>query len=348
VSKKKQSVVEQIQPRATEISYLSVDLGNAFSSIRADRGITADWRSIQGIVSNKKNMKEMPFDSVIKYDGQWHVFGSAADRLASRVADHPSTERYTSDWYKRLFAFALHKAYGLRLGEGIFYPQVVSSIPAREYASDVRVQKVKENLLGTYFIENTLGGALQVVIDPANLTIIPEGAGTFFHMLDQGDLHGKTMYAKGLYYVIDIGYLTTDIIAFQDGEYLPELATSDPSLGMRFVAEQIARYVVSQGGSNLDPAKYDEDLKCDVKIVNGAGYQIAETREHALNELGESIAHLLQRVSTDRNVSGIIQGGGGSEHLARRIKASNLPAIIEAPNPRRSNVDGAYTFISEE
>lgn len=347
MAKSKKSVDTQpVLKEATPINFVSVDLGNANCNLRADGGIVADWRSIQGTLSNRRNMNEQPFDSVIKYQDQWYVFGNDARRLASRVADHPSTERYTSEWYKRLFSYSLHRAYGLRINNGLFYPHVVASIPAREYASDTRVDSVIKNLSGEYVIENTLGGQLQVVVNPENLTIIPEGAGTYFHMLNQGDNNGRAMYAEGLWFIVDIGYLTTDIVAFQDGEYLPELATSDPSLGMRFVAEQIARHVVSRGGPNLDPSNYDEDLSCEAKIVNGTAYKIAGTRESALNELGESIAHLLQRVATDRNVAGVVQGGGGSTYLSRRIKARNLPVIIEAPNSRRSNVEGGYSLIA--
>ena len=48
---------------ATQISALSVDLGNAYSNLQADGNISDDWRSVQGVVSTASRTEELPFDS---------------------------------------------------------------------------------------------------------------------------------------------------------------------------------------------------------------------------------------------------------------------------------------------
>lgn len=333
--------------QASTIAHISVDLGNAYSNLMADNAIAADWRSIQGLVSDNNRINELPFDSVIKFNNRWYVFGDATRTLSANVEDFPTTERYTSAWYKRLFAYALHRAYGLRLSESPFYPKVVASVPAREFANEKRVEKIKANLAGGYVIGNVAGGTLQVDVTADNLTIIPEGAGTYFYMLDKGDTNGRTLYASGLWAVLDIGFLTADIVAFRNGDYMPDISTSDPRLGIRFVADKVARFVRGEGGPDLDPSEFDEMLMCDSIVLNGSTYTIKETREKALNELGEGIGRLLQKEFSNSNVGGIMLTGGGGGYLTNRIKANNLPGIVLVPDPRRANVEGGFKLLED-
>ena len=339
--------VATIEQTATDIRAISLDMGNAYSNLQADGGISADWRSIQGVVSENSRIGDLPFDTVINYDGAWRAYGELAPTYTNRIEDYPTTERYTSRFYKRLFAYALHRAYGLRVQESPFYPKVIVSIPAKEYANNDRVQQVKANLSGAYLIENTQGATLQVEIMTDKLTIIPEGAGTFFYQLKAADVGGASVVASGLWYVLDLGYLTADVLAFKDSDYMPDNASSRTNLGMRVIAERIAKYVRGKNGPDLDPSDYDRELQCDSISRNGHQYAIAETRNQALADVGERITRFLTQEASGQNLAGVLLTGGGAELLRPYISAPGLPAIILVQHPRRANVEGAYKLLTE-
>ena len=345
---------KKVQPQATAehtataISSISVDLGNAFSSIRADGGIDEDWRSVQARLGTSSQMTAPPFDSTIKLQGEWYVFGQAAYTYASQIEDYTTTDRYTTSWYKRLFAFALHKAYGLRISESPFYPKVVASIPAKEYANDARVALVRDNLVGGYVIGNILDGdALQVVIDPERLTIIPEGLGAYYSMLGAADNGGQSVYSSGQWAVLDLGYLTADLVMFRDGDYMAEKSTSDASYGMQNVAAAVAKYIRGQGGADMPPEYYDGQLACDSVSVNGVSYSIKTPRDMALTALGEGLGRFVTKAARGQSLSGILLAGGGDEFLRHKIKMVGTPPIISVPNARRANVNGAFSLITE-
>jgi hypothetical protein len=327
-------------------SILAVDLGNAYCNLAADGGIVADWRSIQGRVSDANRMRDLPFDHIIGLGDAWYVFGEAAYTYAPRsLEDFPTTERYTTAWYRRLFAYALHRAYGLRLAEGPFYPKAIVSIPAREFANTRRTEQVRDNLTGPYIIHNTLGSTLQVVMNKEALTIVPEGAGTFFYMLDKHSQNGRSSYAQGTWLVLDLGYLTGDVVGFIDGEYIPDMATSDSQAGMRYVAQRVADFVRSEGGPDIPAEHYDPQLGCDSVIINGLAYNIQKERDDARAALAERIVRFITRIAAGQNLSGILLTGGGAEVMGDLLNLKKLPPLTRVPNPRRANVDGAYSLL---
>jgi len=335
---------QTITRAATQIAALSVDLGNAYSNLQADGAISDDWRSVQGVISGASRMGELPFDSAIHYDGAWRVFGGAATTHTAHIEDFPTTDRYTSKFYKRLFAFALHRAYGLRFAESPFYPKVIASIPAREFAIDARVQQVRANLVGPYMIKNVHEMCLQVDVMAENLTIIPEGAGAFYAAVKSLPNHPAE---NGTWLVLDLGYLTADMVSFRDGEYMPDMASSSAELGIRFVADRVARFVRGEGGPSLDPSFYDPQLGCDSIQVNGRLFDIKAARTQAVTDLAERIARFVARVSSDQAVTGVILAGGGAELVRPFIQLNGLPAPVLAPNPRRANVEGAYQMLAD-
>lgn len=321
---------------------ISLDLGNAYSNIRADGGIIADLRSVIGRIGNANQMKSLPADSAITIGGVGYVFGEAAYTFAANtLEDFPTKDRYTSDWYKRLFAFGLFKAYGMRLSEGVFYPHVVSSVPASEYKIKSRVEQIKARLVGSYEIETTQNTCLHVVIDPKNLTIIPEGSGTYFKFAEPG-----SKYERGVWVVLDLGYLTGDIVIFRDGEYMAEKSTSNDTIGVHKIAEAVAEFVYASGGPDQPPHAYDKVLMCDVIPVSGADYSIKEIRDTTIVEVAERINRFLQQATSGLNIAGVLVGGGGADRYFDHIHVKGIKE--KATDPRRSNVDGGYIMLEQQ
>jgi len=329
---------------ATPVTSLSVDIGNAYSNLKADNGISDDWRSVQGVVGSASRLGALPFDSAIQHDGAIRVFGQAAITHTSHIEDYPTTDRYTSKFYKRLFAFALHRTYGLRFSESPFYPKIIASIPAREFAIDARVQQVRANLIGPYMIGNMQQTCLQVEVLSDNLTIIPEGAGAFYAMVQSTNNHPSEY---GTWLVLDLGYLTADMVGFRDSEYMPDLATSSAELGIRFIADRISKFVRANGGPTLDPSHYDPQLQCDSININGRVYEIKSARALAATELAERINRFVARVSSDQAITGVILAGGGADLIRPYIQLEGLPIPIIATNARRANVEGAYLMLRD-
>lgn len=343
MARKPREAVADSPPQATTIRAISLDLGNAYCNLVADGPVIADWRSVQGRVSDARGLNELPFDHVLKIGETWYVFGEAAYTYAPRtLEDFPATNRYTSKWYKRLFAYALHRAYGLRLADGPFYPAVILSIPASHYSNDLVVDNVRENLVGPYVLGTTHGTATQAEILPDNLRIIPEGAGSFL-----AAAAGNKALESGLWFILDVGYLTSDIVAFRNGDYAPDLATSDPAAGMSRVAQAVARFIAGITGVELRPADIDPHLHCPSIEVNKEQIDIQDVKQVAISALGERIARFVSQAAAGQNLSGLLLTGGGAELMRDAIQIPGLPPALVAPNPRRANVEGAYKLIGE-
>ncbi|MHB8752915.1 MAG: ParM/StbA family protein [Aggregatilineales bacterium] len=190
-----QAAVVQAAPRpvgqalAGDVACMCFDLGNGFAKMLAllDTGPLGPirWRSVQGRTGKKTRLHQLPPDWTIKWRGTFYVFGERAyTECSDSLEDFPTTDRYVSEWYKRMFAFGLYKAYGLRVVDhpGPYKPDIVASVPAKEFANEGRLNAIIENLCGDYQIETVLNTQLEIEVTEENLTVIPEGVGSFLYM----------------------------------------------------------------------------------------------------------------------------------------------------------------------
>jgi len=220
------------------------------------------------------------------------------------------------------------------------------SVPAEEYANDLRVASIKANLVGGYVIGNWQGEFdLQVVVEPENLTIIPEGAGTYYYMLNTGNDTDQSIYAAGEWAIGDFGYLTFDVVFFRDGHYMPELSVSSSLYGIQMLATQVAKFVHGKGGKNMPAEWYDGKLECDLISVNGRSFDIRAVRETTMKKLAEGAGRFIVRSARLQSLSGIMLAGGGSMFYRDRLNMAGMPASIVVPMPGRSNVEGAYLLL---
>lgn len=337
---------QSVNGAAYEVSapeVISLDLGNAYCNLVASGGLTANWRSVQGRVSDAQALSEYPFDAVIKLNGELWAFGEAAFTYAARsLEDFPSTNRYTSQWYKRLFAYALHRAFGLRIGAEIYMPNVVLSIPARYFANESFAESVKALLCGEYHIGTVKDTVTRVSVTGERLKLIPEGVGAYL-ATSQG--RGAAL-EHGLWLVVDVGYLTTDIVAFLDGDYMPDMAASDPNAGISTVANAIARHVLGKTGVDLKPVEIDRQLTCDSLTVNGVPIDIRDVRHTAFTALVERVGKAALSAAAGQNVTGVILTGGRADTIQHYWAVKSLPAPIVAPEPAYANATGGYLLLT--
>jgi hypothetical protein len=325
--------------------YLACDLGNAYSNIKSDNGVAVDWRSIMAPLSASTRLADWPIEHVIQYEEEWWASGEICYTLApGTIEENLNMNRYTSTWYKRLFAFALHKAFYKEAGREIVYPRIISSVPAGIFKISQQVKAVQENLIGDYEIRNVYGGTLMVTVP--KVILLPEGIGTYFgYLFGPGN---NSQYQTGTWMVADFGYLTLDAVFMRDGEYIADMAKSDSQTGMSIVAEQIQEYVQAEAGVELDRAQIDKAMECDMIEVNRKPLNISTIRETALEKLGRRATGLLEQWSRRANLNGIIITGGGAKYQYPHIASDVLPPLSVAINPRRANADGAYLYITAE
>ena len=319
------------------------ELGNRFAKIRAGNGLLETFSSVQGRASDQNSTRELPFESTVILDGVRWVFGDAVTEYAEAVDWYQTLERYTSAWYKRLFAFSLHRAYGQRIEEGLFYPKVALTIPPEVFKSKKIVGDIKKMLSGTYQIGNVYGGCLQIEIKPEYLHILPEGAPGLMYMIEYGATNGQTIYGNGVWLVIDNGGLTGSITAYQDGRYIGEVGQSDPQSGMMYIARKIADMIREQTGHVYDPAYFDTQLACDSVPVPGNIVNIAAVRNAAVAHVTERLNRMIEAAGRGRMVQGILQIGGGAAYIT--LTPHGMPAVIKSPIPRTIGVEGLYQFL---
>ncbi len=338
-TKVQKAVIEEPPPTLLDRK-ASFDLGNAYSNLKADGPVIDDFRSVIGSIGAANQLKGIPFGSCLKIDGIWYVVGDDAYTVAAAtIEDFPTKDRYTSAWYRRLFAFALFKAYGSWYSEGILYPRIVSSVPASEFKIKERVEQIKANLTGRYELEMVSGACLHIVIKPENLTVIPEGAGTYY-----GQLSVNPKFGVGTWGILDLGYLTGDIVIFRDGNYIATRAVSDSTIGVCQIAEHISAHIYAAGGPELPAHEIDKELNCNAIIANGVHYNIAEAREGIIHTVAERINRFLVKATSQLNMTGVIVAGGGVDAYYDYIDAINKQ---KPANPYRSNVDGAFSMLED-
>lgn len=346
MAKKSAQPAAKTVPSLREVRhFLSCDLGNAYSNIRSDNDVASDWRSIMAPLTSSNRLADWPIEHVMRYEGDWWATGEICYTLAPETIEENLTmNRYRSDWYKRLFAFALHKAFNKLVGQEVVYPQVISSIPASLFKIRESADNVQRNLIGDYEIGNAYGGTLHVSVQ--KVTIVPEGIGTYFgYVFGPGN---NRQFESGTWMIADFGYLTLDAVFVRDGEYIADMARSDSQTGMSIVAEQLREYVQAKTNVELDRAQIDKAMECDLIEVNARSVNISQERETALAQLGNRAALLLEQWSRRANLNGIICTGGGAKYVYSHIISDMLPPLTLAKEPRRANVDGSYMYLTAE
>lgn len=345
MTRKKQPEPATVQTNpANDADNISLDMGNAYTNVQSDGAIALDYRSIMAPLSTSNRLGDLPVENVINYEGQLWAVGDACYTLApNAIQENPTVNRYTSAWYKRLFAFALHKTLYKRAGQEIFYPRIISSVPAELFRNQDETAAIAANLCGHYEIGNTFGGQIIVDVLPRRLVLIPEGVGTYFGLVFGGG--NNAQYKTGTWMIADSGYLTLDTVMLRDGEYIADASRSDERTGLSSVADKLRDFVFTRSRTRLDRASIDNAMQCATITVNTNVINVEQARTDALIELGKRASLLLEQWSAGHNLSGIIFTGGGAEYLFQHITSSMLPPLTLAARPRRANVEGAYTYI---
>ncbi len=346
----RRKTVEAYDPAA------SFDAGNGFLKWVADNNIRGSIRSIHAEETIASQLDGLPYESTITWQGKTYVFGNEGRAAAAgNMNEFTSYHRYTSEWYKCLFAYALFRAFGARqsnqspIYSGVIYPWIVSSIPAKMHANPKDLARVKKYLVGEYIIGTKQEGLeFHICISPDHLNILPEGAGTYMNLaLGSGGHRSTAAYQNGTVCICDIGYGTTDATLYHDKRYVADSAKSY-RIGVQIVAEQILREVLP-GTADLSAHDVDDVMNCPTYTYMDTPYPIENVREQTLTRLGKSLGNWLTQVVAGHNVHSVVLTGGGAELFARYIPNDLAIGTIEvAHDCRTANVDGAYLWLKAQ
>jgi plasmid segregation protein ParM len=325
------------------LKYLaSFDLGNASAKI-ATATLKTDFRSIAGRLSRARRFGDLKSPLVFSFEGETLVFGDEArDLIDGEPVAYTDMTRYTSGFYRKLFAAALWRAFQDIAPEGVVYPTVVCSIPVIEYAAG-RADEVRKNICGSYVIEGYNGKTLYAHVKASEIVIVPEGAGSYFQAISAGNGLGAQEVA-----ILDIGFYTTDLTIFNQGNYVAGSARSAKH-GVRQVADAVHYNLVARHDYEGDLWAVDNVLEVgEINIANQC-VQFREVRDQAFQNLVADLLTFYRSSKGSRSPAAVLLSGGGAtgaySFLPDDLRAQGWGIV--PGDPRRANVDGAFLFLQQ-
>lgn len=332
--------------QATSIGFYplaSYDLGNAGAKIKTAE-IQTEFRSIAGRLSKSKTFGEVRSPLVFTFDGETLVFGDdTRDLIDGLPVAYTDMTRYTDGFYRKLFAAALWRSFRHLATDGVVYPTIACSIPVSEYA-DGKADEVKQNVAGTYVIDSLDESVtLHAVIEPRNLVIVPEGAGSYFQALytPGSNLGGREVA------ILDIGFYTTDLVIFNKGNYVTGSARSAKH-GVRQIAEEVHRHLRLEHHYEGDLWAVDSALEAGCLEIGNQCKSFADVRDNAYADLLDDLIAFYRSNKGARTPGAVILSGGGAEGVYKFLPDQlRNEGWRVAANPRRANADGTYLFLQK-
>jgi hypothetical protein len=324
------------------LALASFDLGNATAKIRT-ADLATEFRSIAGRLSKNRMFGEITSPLVFTFEGETLVFGDEArDLIDGEPTAYTDMRRYTDGFYRKLFAAALWRSFQHLATEGVLYPVIVCSIPVSEYA-DGQADKVRANITSAYVMDGLEGASLYANVEPQNVIIIPEGAGSYFQALYAP---GSNLASREVA-ILDVGFYTTDLVIFNQGNYVAGSARSTKH-GVQQVAEAVHRFLRQQHRYEGDLWKVDSTLSEGCIQIGNDCRSFVEPRDDAYANLLEDILAFYRSSKGSRTPGAVVLSGGGAEgvyhFLPEELRGEGWRV---ATNPRRANADGAYLFLEQ-
>lgn len=211
----------------------SLDVGYGYTKILTPTGQPHLFPSLvaEGDL-NTFNLGLVPATNTVIVDGVDYLVGEAALSRGSRF-----TEEYDSWWtsprYKALIQYASQ----------FIYPKshVLTGLPLHIYTAVKAHQQVSD--------------ILQRGLRAQYITILPQGVGAFCYAVTQ-----DPTFREGRVGLVDIGMRTTELVAFTDGQYLPQ-TSSGLILGVGTIFREVAEQLSAQYGRKIDAYEVDWALR---------------------------------------------------------------------------------------
>lgn len=325
---------------------LGVDLGYGYTKAVSETGKRVLFASLVGSgrprylggVFGPGGSEGLTDDLDVMIDGREYFIGDLArreSRDASRAfeqdkAAHPNT--------KVLLATAAALLADAKLGP----VHLATGLPLRYYAAQKdRFKQVLEAMEAeVQFLSGPRKGQARLV-KFSRITVFPQAAGAVYAALlndGQGGPKKGAMVA-----LVDIGYKTTDFIAFEIGERLRvrEDLSGTIETGISDVHRAVQMALVGITKAEVDPAEVETAIKGGAIWYGGNMYDVAKIAEEARHEVARAIKDRVTLAwgPKAKYFAAVYLAGGGAEELKPHL-ADYHPAQVIVPEAQFANALG--------
>lgn len=312
-----------------------VDVGYGFTKVV---GVDRIPRVIPSIVgSNEELSYRSDLGDRIKVaplilNGQTYLIGEAARRFSRHRYRLFDTTWAESPYYLLLFVSALSS---MKIDKLVAEPAaVVTGLPVSHYNAE-RVKRIEQFLTTASQVRDLSGNSLVTV---ERVKVIPQPFGSYFDLVlnDDGKLKEPEKLRQRVG-VIDIGFQTTDL-ALATPQFV-ESSSGSLEVGVRSVADQLARDLARSHSITLDTTEAEEALRLGSVKIFGESIDLSEMIEIRTREVAElilSFAHSLW--GRGERLDRLILSGGGANVF--RSYFSGYPNLHVPAEPSLSNVRG--------
>lgn len=256
-----------------------------------------------------------------------------------------SENRYRTEEFKREFLFAVAQLVD-EPNEEVY---VVTGVPSETSKNEEIEREIREHVVGEYTI--TINQKDIKTFKIVDVKVIAQPLGTLlsylFHLNGEEKRPGE---ASKNSLVIDIGWGTTDIVAFE--EMIIKERDSFP-IGMsdhiRRLSDRINSTYPKSRIANVIKSPYQLDLlarKGDLLEIATGSFDISEiskvTKKETANIIYERVSTMGFNFDSYHNI--ILTGGGAAALSYELLKEFNNPRVVIAEDAQIANVIGFYIY----
>jgi|CXWL01.1.fsa_nt_gi plasmid segregation protein ParM len=212
---------------------------------------------------------------------------------------------------------------------------VVTGLPVMDYADR---EWMEEEFRKRHVIN--INGEV-VTVDVKRLCIIPQPYGSYFDLAVRAD-GGDPRLVEGSVGVVDIGYLTTDLITVHDRQYVAKLSLS-VSEGMSTVYRRCAQILAGHFPVDVTERNVESILRDGVQTM-GATHPVDQALvAHVFRDFAETVRAKMVSLWGKEHIKTLVLSGGGGAALEGHLR-EHFPHIVMPDDPQWSNVRGYKKF----
>lgn len=180
-----------------------------------------------------------------------------------------------------------------------------------------------------------------VIVDILRVCAIPQPFGTYFDLAVRSD-GGDPRLLAGMVGIVDIGYLTTDLIAVHDRQYVPRLSTSIQE-GMSSIYRRCGQILAGHYRLDVNERNVEFILRDGVQHMGTVEQVDQDLVAHVFAEFAEMLRSRMVTIWGKEALKTLIISGGGGVALERHLR-HHFPQILMPDDPQWSNVRGFKKF----
>lgn len=330
----------------------SFDIGNGFVKYTSE-----DQKgSYVSVVSEVSDMLE-DFEGfqggntqIIRFEGKVIAFGDSAYYSGSNPMIIRDTSRFTTNYYKQLFASALATSLPSCLDPDGITVDVVLSLPPGRYFER---EHLKELIAGSYSVD-VIGadkkwhsGIYNVPV--SSIRVIPEGVGSIcLNVLNElGEERAGTTMHQHVVGVVDIGTLTTDLIQLDGLKIVRDGCWTEEQALYSGIYKRLKQIALNQG-LNIPDYRLAKVVEDGYYMLKGQKFNIESMVTRWSTDLALTVDGIIrQHWHGGNDVEMILLTGGGAEYVYAELQRIYPHVRLSSDNRNdlvTGNSEGGYRY----